>query len=114
MAAAYSSGRKVAPMKGGICPDLVLRRVYHAARRSVTSVLALRRGRRNDVPDDVRSVAPQAVGTVPPSMTYSVPVIEAARGEARNTTRSATSFGVAGRPIGIPPSESINDRRAPS
>jgi len=89
-------------------------RVYHAARRSVTSVLALRRGRRNDVPDDVRSVAPQAVGTVPPSITYSVPVIEAARGEARNTTRSATSFGVAGRPIGIPPSESINDRRAPS
>ena len=33
------------------------------------------------------------VGTVPPSMTYSVPVIEAAFGEARNATRSATSRG---------------------
>ena len=38
-------------------------------------------------------------------MTYSAPVMEAARGEARNATRSATSFGRAGRPIGMPPSE---------
>lgn len=47
---------------------------------------------------------PQAVGTVPPSMMYSVPVMEAARGEARNAMRSATSSGLAGRPSGIPPS----------
>lgn len=33
----------------------------------------------------------QAVGTVPPSITYSVPVMEAARGETRNAMRSATS-----------------------
>jgi len=56
----------------------------------------------------------QTVGTVPPSITYSVPVIEAARGDARNATRSATSLGRAGRPMGIPPSESINILRAPS
>jgi hypothetical protein len=48
------------------------------------------------------------VGTVPPSMTYSVPVIEPARGETRNPTRSATSRGFAGRPIGMPPSDAIN------
>src|SRR2546425_9839712 len=47
---------------------------------------------------------PQAVGTVPPSMMYSVPVMEAARGEARKAIRSATSLGLAGRPSGIPPS----------
>src|SRR5262245_54808076 len=35
---------------------------------------------------------------VPPSITYSVPVIDAARGETRNATRSATSLGRAGRP----------------
>jgi glutathione S-transferase len=39
----------------------------------------------------------QAVGTVPPSMMYSVPVIDAARGEARNAIRSATSRGMAAR-----------------
>ena len=38
---------------------------------------------------------------MPPSITYSVPVIEAARDDARNATRSATSLGFAGRPIGI-------------
>src|SRR5882757_1279654 len=54
------------------------------------------------------------VGTVPPSMTYSVPVIDAARGEARNVTRSATSLGFAGRPRGMPPSESIRPFRPPS
>ena len=57
---------------------------------------------------------PHAVGTVPPSMTYSVPVMEAARGEARNATRSATSRGFAGRPSGMPPSESITILRPPS
>ncbi len=51
----------------------------------------------------------QAVGTVPPSMTYSVPVMDAARLDTRNPTRSATSLGLAGRPIGIPPSEPISD-----
>src|SRR5258708_14380564 len=54
------------------------------------------------------------VGMVPPSMTYSVPVIDAARGEARNATRSATSLGCAGRPRGMPPSEFIRPLRAPS
>src|SRR3984893_6190457 len=39
---------------------------------------------------------PHAVGTVPPSMTYSVPVMEAARGEATNAIRSAPSLGLAG------------------
>jgi thioredoxin reductase (NADPH) len=57
---------------------------------------------------------PHAVGTVPPSMMYSVPVMEAARGEARNATRSATSCGFAGRPSGMPPSESITILRPPS
>jgi thioredoxin reductase (NADPH) len=57
---------------------------------------------------------PHAVGTVPPSMMYSVPVMEAARGEARNATRSATSCGVAERPSGMPPSESITILRPPS
>jgi hypothetical protein len=56
----------------------------------------------------------QMVGTVPPSMTYSAPVIEAARGEARKATSSATSLGRAGRPIGMPPSESIKVLRAVS
>src|SRR3981189_1637150 len=54
---------------------------------------------------------PHTVGTVPPSITYSVPVIEAARGDARNATRSATSLGRAGRPIGMPPSELIRASR---
>jgi hypothetical protein len=56
----------------------------------------------------------QAVGTVPPSMTYSVPVMEAARGDARNATKSATSPGLAGRPSGMPPSESMTIFRPPS
>ncbi len=46
-----------------------------------------------------------AVGPAPPSMTYSAPVMEAARGETRNAIRSATSAGFAGRPIGMPPSD---------
>jgi hypothetical protein len=54
------------------------------------------------------------VGMVPPSMTYSLPVIDAARGEARNATRSATSFGCAGRPSGMPPREAIRPLRAAS
>jgi len=71
---------------------------------------ALRRGRSRNCS---RSRS-QTVGTVPPSMTYSVPVMEPARGETRNATRSATSSGRAGRPMGIPPSDAINARRAPS
>src|SRR5690606_26248476 len=48
-----------------------------------------------------------AVGTVPPSITYSVPVMVPARSEARKAIRLATSSGLDGRPIGIPPSESM-------
>ena len=47
------------------------------------------------------------VGTVPPSMTYSAPVIVAARSDARKAARLATSSGFDGRPIGMPPSESM-------
>ena len=47
------------------------------------------------------------VGIVPPSMTYSDPVIVAARSEARKATRFAISPGSDGRPIGTPPSESM-------
>jgi hypothetical protein len=47
--------------------------------------------------------AGQTVGTVPPSITYSVPVIDAARGETKKAMRSATSFGFASRPSGMPP-----------
>jgi hypothetical protein len=36
---------------------------------------------------------------VPPLITYSVPVMEAALGETRNATRSDTSFSFAVRPI---------------
>jgi len=57
----------------------------------------------------VRLVKPmiQTVGIVPPSMTYSLPVMDEARSEARNATNSATSSGRLGRPSGIPPSEFI-------
>ena len=47
------------------------------------------------------------VGIVPPSITYSVPVIDAARGDARKAMRFATSTGFDGRPSGMPPSESM-------
>src|ERR1043166_4902495 len=50
---------------------------------------------------------PQIVGMLPPSITYSLPVIEEARSDTRNATNSATSSGRLGRPSGIPPSESI-------
>lgn len=60
------------------------------------------------------SCTPQAVGTVPPSMTYSAPVMVAARSEARKAIRFATSSGVEGRPIGIPPSDSMIIRLPPS
>ena len=49
----------------------------------------------------------QTVGMVPPSITYSLPVIEDARSETRNATNSATSSGRFGRPSGIPPSDFI-------
>jgi hypothetical protein len=47
------------------------------------------------------------VGIVPPSMTYSLPVMEEARSDARNATSSATSSGRFGLPSGMPPSESM-------
>src|SRR5262249_32767970 len=56
----------------------------------------------------------QIVGMVPPSMTYSLPVIEDARSETRNATNSATSSGRFGRPSGIPPSDFIKLCRAPA
>src|SRR5204862_2330180 len=49
----------------------------------------------------------QMVGIVPPSITYSLPVIDEARSDARKATNSATSSGRFGRPSGIPPSESM-------
>ncbi len=55
-------------------------------------------------PDHVRR-PDHTAGTVPPSITYSLPLIEAARSETRKATSSATSSGRPGRPIGIPPSE---------
>jgi len=54
----------------------------------------------------------QMVGIVPPSITYSLPVIDEARSDVRNATSSATSSGRFGRPCGIPPSESIMRCRA--
>jgi len=96
---------------------------FHVRRRDIRAVTAIRgsprlaraelialRGDR----EKKTALSCQTVGTVPPSITYSVPVIDAAREEARKTTRSATSLGFAGRPIGMPPSESINIRRAPA
>ena len=61
-----------------------------------------------------RSSLPHATGTVPPSITYSTPVMEAARCDTRNSTSSATSCGLAGRPSGMPPREFMRERRAPS
>ena len=54
----------------------------------------------------------QTVGTVPPSITYSLPLIENALSETRNAISSATSSGRPGRPIGIPPRDFINSWRA--
>jgi len=59
-------------------------------------------------------LAHHAVGSVPPSITYSAPVIQAARGEARKVIRSAISFGFAGRPIGMPPIAFMSPCFAPS
>ncbi len=50
----------------------------------------------------------QAVGIVPPSITYSLPLIDNAQSDTRNATSSATSSGRPGRPMGIPPSDFIN------
>src|SRR5262245_13414429 len=41
----------------------------------------------------------QTVGTVPPSMTYSLPVMDDARSDARNATNSATSSIIKQRPF---------------
>ena len=65
-------------------------------------------------PAEQRPRGDHMVGTVPPSITYSTPVIEAARGDDRKATRSATSRGFAGRPSGIPPRESMTILRPPS
>src|SRR5690242_11255429 len=54
----------------------------------------------------------QITGTLPPSIRYSTPVMVAARGETRNAMRSATSFGLFGRPIGIPPIDCMSFIRA--
>jgi len=52
------------------------------------------------------------VGTVPPSMTYSLPVI-ATRGPTPGRRQvPATSSGRAGRPSGMPPNEAIKPVRA--
>jgi hypothetical protein len=61
--------------------------------------IALDNGLEEVVPDPLH----QAVGTVPPSVTYSVPAIAPALGETTNAMRSATSRGFAGRPNGMPP-----------
>jgi hypothetical protein len=61
-----------------------------------------------DVPTTGACERRHAIGTVPPSITYSVPVIEDARGETRKPTRSATYVGFDGRPIGMPPSDTIS------
>src|SRR4051794_27962912 len=45
------------------------------------------------------------VGSVPPSMMWSAPVIAELRSETRKATSSATSSGLVGRPSGIPPRE---------
>lgn len=61
------------------------------------------------VPRNVRrdstpaSAGVYATGTVPPSTTYSSPVMDAARGDTRNSTSSEASFGFVGGPFGIPP-----------
>ena len=54
----------------------------------------------------------QTVGTVPPSITYSLPVIDKACSETRKANNSATSSERPGRPIGILPSDFINSWRA--
>src|SRR5665213_3356975 len=61
-----------------------------------------------------KKVFDYTVGTVPPSMTISVPLIVAARSDARKAMSSATSSGRLGRPTGIPPKASINPWRAVS
>src|SRR5947209_7476238 len=45
----------------------------------------------------LRAEGGQMVGVVPPSMTYSAPMIEEARSETRKATSSATSWGRFGR-----------------
>src|SRR5436190_1510578 len=56
----------------------------------------------------------QIVGIVPPSMTYSLPVIDEARSDARNATKAATSSGRFGLPKGMPPRVSMILCRAAS
>jgi hypothetical protein len=72
---------------------------------------AAREHRRHALGRDGSPLSRQIVGTVPPSMTYSLPVIEAARSDARKATSSATSAGRAGRPSGMTPSDDINCAR---
>src|SRR5258706_2891217 len=54
------------------------------------------------------SCARHSVRKVPSSMMYSLPVIYEARSDTRTATSSATSSGRPGRPIGIPPGESMS------
>lgn len=72
------------------------------------------RSRPRTGPQKKRTTTVQTVGMVPPSITYSVPVIEAARGETRKAIRSATSIGLAGRPSGMPPRLFMMIRLPPS
>jgi len=48
------------------------------------------------IPAGIDQRARHRVGTVPPSITYSLPWIEAARSDTRNATSSATSSGRGG------------------
>lgn len=78
-----------------------------AGRRQRRRPKRIRRAWGTPPPSRLIGLVLQTVGTVPPSMTYSVPVMLAARSDARKAIRLATSSGFAGRPIGIPPSESM-------
>jgi hypothetical protein len=83
------------------CPNVYTHSDIRSFRSVATSPqMVLQRDRAMRFPD-----LHQAVGTVPPSMTYSVPVIAPALGETTNAMSSATSRGVAGRPSGMPPSD---------
>lgn len=71
-----------------------------APRNAAEQFLAAHRGRQSEC-------RAQAVGTVPPSITNSDPVMLPARSEERNAIRLAISAGVEGRPIGMPPKDSM-------
>ena len=94
---AVSGRRPISPLRPK--PEV---RCWRPNVRNAAEAVGHLRGRPVD-PCQKRTPTIQTVGTVPPSITYSVPVIEAARGDTRKAMRSATSFGFAGRPSGMPP-----------